>query len=87
MAATPIYGKSLGAESLLKSSGEGEGGWGGGGWGVSTKVAKIMVLQVCFPMHLYGEKTFKNLILQNRGCLMAESLYIYHWEWVVYQSC
>ena len=42
----------------------------------STKVAIIMVVQVCFPMHLYGKKTFKNLILHNRGCLMAESLHI-----------
>ena len=52
-------------ESLLKLSGTG-----------STKVAKIMVVQVCFPVHLYGIKTFKNLILQNRGCLTAESLHI-----------
>ena len=55
----------LGDESLLKSSGTG-----------STKVAKIMVVQVCFPMHLYGKKTFKNLILQNSGFLVAESLHI-----------
>ena len=31
--------------------------------------------QVCFAMHLYG-KNFKHLVLQNRGCLMAESLHI-----------
>ena len=35
-----------------------------------------MVVQVCFPMHLYGKKHLKILILQNRGCLMAESLHI-----------
>ena len=32
--------------------------------------------QVCFLMHLYGKKTFKNLTLQNRGWLVAESLHI-----------
>ena len=39
-------------------------------------------------------KTFKNLVLQNRGCLMAEplhglwlNLYIYHQKQEVYQSC
>ena len=46
----------LGAESLLKSSG-------------TTKVDKIMVLQVCFPMHLYGKKHLKILFSKTEDAL------------------
>ena len=65
----------LGAEPLQESSGT---------WGLPTLLKDLLYVdvwpflwqgQVCFPMHLYG-KNFKNLLLQNRACLMAESLHI-----------
>ena len=56
---------AFGAESLLKSSGTGvnQSCWNKG---------RTSLL----PYAFVWEKTFKNLILQNRGCLMAESLHI-----------
>ena len=59
----------FGAESLHNSSGT-EG---------LPKLLKFDLFYgkvVCFPMHLYGKKTFKNVILQNRGWHVAECLHI-----------
>ena len=58
----------LGAESLLKPSGTG-----------STKVAKIMVIQVCFPMHLCGKKHLKILFSKTEDALWL-NLCIYYWK-------
>ena len=60
--------KNLGAESLLKPSGTG-----------STKVTKIMVVKVCFPMHLYGKKHLKILFSTTEDALWL-NLCIYYWE-------
>ena len=45
----------------------------------STKVAKIMVVQVCFPMHLYGKKHLKILFSKTEDALWL-NLCIYYWE-------
>ena len=47
----------------------------------STKVAKIMVIQVCFPMHLYGKKHLKILFskISHKDALWL-NLCIYYWE-------
>ena len=45
----------------------------------STKVAKIMVVQVCFPMHLYGKKHLKILVSKTEDALWL-NLCIYYWE-------
>ena len=45
----------------------------------STKVAKIMVVQVCFPMHLYGKKHLKILFSKTQDALWL-NLCIYYWE-------
>ena len=43
---------------------------------------KVKFASLCICMG----KTFKNLVLQNRGCIVAESLHN-HWKLAVYQSC
>ena len=45
----------------------------------STKIAKIMVVQVCFPMHLYGKKQLKILFSKTEDALWL-NLCIYYWE-------
>ena len=46
-------------------------------WAGEWKIAKIVVVHwPRWTPFLYTLQTFKNLLLQNRGCLMAESLYI-----------
>ena len=45
----------------------------------STKVAKIMVVQVCFPVHLYGKKHLKILFSKTEDALWL-NLCIYYWE-------
>ena len=47
----------------------------------STKVAKIMVVQVCFPMHLFGKKHLKILFskISHKDALWL-NLCTYYWE-------
>ena len=65
----------LGAEPLLKSSGMG---------GLPTLLKELLYVDV-WPFYgkvkfaslcIWMGKTFKNLLLQNRACLLAESLHI-----------
>ena len=58
----------LGAESLLKSSGTG---------GLPKLLNKVV--QVCFPMHLYGKKHLKILVSKTEDALWL-NLCIYYWE-------
>ena len=45
-------------------------------WAGEWKVAKMVVVHwPIWPPCPYMVKTFKNLLLQNRGCLVAESLH------------